>query len=197
LFRVLFLELSRRLVKQGQLRAVEDIFYLTWDEVRCLIRAEAPSFRKQAPEQLLGLIEQRKHDLEKSRDTLYPDVIYGDELPPVFEAKEVDQVLKGVPSSSGYYRGPVRVIRSIADFGKLANGDVLVIPYSDVSWTPLFAKAGAVIAEAGGMLSHSSIVAREYNLPCVVSVPQACQLPDNVIVSVDGYKGEIYLVAVS
>ena len=84
--------------------------------------------------------------------------------------------LAGIPSSRGYYRGPVRVIRQASDFDKLQRGDVLVIPYSDVSWTPLFTRAGAVIAEAGGMLSHSSIVAREYNLPCVVSVPGACRL---------------------
>jgi phosphohistidine swiveling domain-containing protein len=81
----------------------------------------------------------------------------------------------------------------VADFGKLALGDVLVIPYSDVSWTPLFPRAGAVVAEAGGILSHSSIVAREYNLPCVVSVSHACQIPDDTIVTVDGYKGEVLI----
>jgi pyruvate,water dikinase len=83
------------------------------------------------------------------------------------------------------------VIRSLADFGKLEPGDVLVIPFSDVSWTPLFTRAGAVIAESGGILSHSSIVAREFNLPCVVSVSHACQIPDNTLVAVDGFKGEV------
>jgi pyruvate,water dikinase len=60
-----------------------------------------------------------------------------------------------------------------------------------VGWTPLFAKAGAVIAESGGMLSHSSIIAREYNIPAVVSVSGALQLGDNTLVTIDGYKGEI------
>lgn len=70
----------------------------------------------------------------------------------------------------------------------------MVIPYSDVSWTPLFSKAGAVIAESGGILSHSSIVAREHNLPAVVSVTGACQLLTNgKKVLVDGYKGEVIL----
>jgi pyruvate,water dikinase len=89
----------------------------------------------------------------------------------------------------------VRVIRQAADFDKLQRGEVLVIPYSDVGWTPLFTRAGAVVAEAGGMLSHSSIVAREYNLPCVVSVSGACRLPDGIEVSVDGYKGAVYIHA--
>ncbi|MEJ2753241.1 MAG: PEP-utilizing enzyme [Chloroflexota bacterium] len=75
-------------------------------------------------------------------------------------------------------------------------GAVLVIPYSDVSWTPLFAKAGAVVAESGGILSHSSIVAREYMVPAVVSVPAAGQvLKDGMMVTVDGYRGEVFLDA--
>jgi pyruvate,water dikinase len=59
----------------------------------------------------------------------------------------------------------------------------------------LFAKAGAVIAESGGMLSHSSIIAREYNIPAVVSASGAMQLDDNTLVSIDGYRGEIMIHA--
>jgi phosphohistidine swiveling domain-containing protein len=86
-------------------------------------------------------------------------------------------------------------VHGLRDFDKLQPGDVLVIPFSDVGWTPLFTKAGAVIAESGGILSHSSIVAREYNIPAVVSVPGACQLADDTIVTVDGYRGEIVIHA--
>jgi pyruvate,water dikinase len=83
------------------------------------------------------------------------------------------------------------VVQGIQDFEKVQAGDVLVIPYSDVGWTPLFARAGAVVAEAGGILSHSSVIAREYGIPAVVSVSGACGLADNSTVSVDGYRGEI------
>jgi pyruvate,water dikinase len=75
--------------------------------------------------------------------------------------------------------------------GKVREGDVLVIPYSDVGWTPLFTKAGAVVAQSGGMLSHSSIIAREYGIPAVVSVPGACQLADDTLVTVNGHNGRI------
>ncbi len=195
LFRELFLELGRRLAQQGVIETREDIFFLTWDEVRAVVQPGAPGVPEDGFAEVRQLIAQRQQELAKSRDLVYPDVIYGDVLPPVIEKKEMERVLRGVPGSSGYYRGPVKVIRSMQDFDRLEDGDVLVIPYSDVSWTPLFTRAGAVIAESGGMLSHSSIVAREYNLPCVVSVPQACSLPDDAIVAVDGYKGEIYLVS--
>ena len=85
------------------------------------------------------------------------------------------------------------MVKGIRDFPKVEAGSVLVIPYSDVGWTPLFTKAGAIIAESGGILSHSSIIAREYNIPAVVSVAGACQIKDNTLVSVDGYLGEVLI----
>ena len=69
----------------------------------------------------------------------------------------------------------------------------MIIPYSDVGWTPLFTKAGAIVAESGGFLSHSSIIAREYGIPAVVSVPGVCRLKDNTMVTIDGYQGEIII----
>ena len=84
-------------------------------------------------------------------------------------------------------------MRGIKDFNKVRQGDVLVIPYSDVGWTPLFARAGAVVAESGGLLSHSSIVAREYNIPAVVSVAGATQLLDQTLVTVNGHNGEVLI----
>ena len=89
----------------------------------------------------------------------------------------------------------MKVVRSTEDFNAVQPGDVIAIPYSDVAWTPLFARAGAVVAEAGGMLSHSSIVAREYGIPCVVSVNGACSPPEKSIVYVDGYQGEVTIVS--
>jgi phosphoenolpyruvate synthase/pyruvate phosphate dikinase len=108
-----------------------------------------------------------------------------------------EEKLVGVPTSRGYYSGPVKVVSRMEDSGKVQSGDVLIIPYSDVGWTPLFARAGAVIAESGGMLSHSSIIAREYNLPAVVSVQDAHCLRDDMLVSVNGFTGEVTVVEAS
>jgi len=119
-----------------------------------------------------------------------PDVIYGDHFTPAVAASP-GGILQGVATSRGRYRGAIRVVNGLADFDKVQDGDVLAIPYSDVGWTPLFGRAGAVVAEAGGMLSHSSIVAREYGIPCVVSVPGATRLEDGSIVTVDGYQGVV------
>lgn len=186
LFRRYYLEAGRRLAARGCLAHAEDIFYLTAAEVAAaLASAGEPDLPARAAA--------RRAEMAAARDRPLPETIYGDELPPPHDPAQGGSLLCGIPTSRGYHTGPAAVIRSLAEAGRLSPGDVLVIPYSDVSWTPLFTRAGAVVAESGGLLSHSSIVAREYNLPCVVSVPQACSIPPGTQVSVDGYTGEIYL----
>jgi len=185
LFQPYFLAMGDGLVSRGTIGDREDIYYTYFDEVRDIVENE----RYQA--EYRQRIEERKRELEDCLDITPPSVIYGDHAPPL--ESHITDKLKGTPTSRGQYTGPVRVVRGIRDFDKLQEGDVLVIPYSDVGWTPLFTKAGAVIAESGGMLSHSSIIAREYSIPAVVSVPGACHLADASLVTVDGYRGEIVI----
>lgn len=187
LFRHFFLELGQRLTRRGLLDQREDIYFLTYAQIRQLAAEQPVTFD---PRQV---VSGHKADMERYRDILLPTVIYGDEVPPVREANM--KFLVGIPTSIGHYTGRVKVVRGIQDFGKVDRGDVLVIPYSDVGWTPLFARAGAVVAESGGLLSHSSIVAREYNIPAVVSVEGATRMPDETLVTVDGHKGEVLIHA--
>ncbi len=185
LFRDRFLELGRRLAERGVLGAADDIWYLTFDEVRRLVAGAEPAAAE--------LVMQRRAEIEAVRDVPMPEVIFGDEFVPAPASEEAAEQLAGIPTSRGRYRGPVRVVRGRDDFDAMEPGDVLVIPFSDVGWTPLFARAGAVVAESGGILSHSSIVAREYGIPCVVSVTGALQLPAGVFAVVDGYAGTVTL----
>ena len=66
---------------------------------------------------------------------------------------------------------------------------MLLIPFSDVSWTPVLAKAGAIVSETGGMLSHCSIIAREMGIPAMVSVPNGCAIGNGLTVTVNGSNG--------
>ncbi len=185
LFRSHYLAIGSRWVAEGLLKEPVDILYLYDLEVRGKIAGKIDG------KDFSALVEKRKQEMELAKDAVLPPVIFGEEVPLMY-ATSADK-LSGTPTSKGYYTGPVRVVRSLEDFHKPRPGDVLVIPYSDVSWTPLFAQAGAVIAESGGMLSHSSIIAREYNIPAVVSVAGALTLVDDMQVTVDGYKGEILI----
>jgi phosphohistidine swiveling domain-containing protein len=184
-FRTCFVRLGEQLASQGVFAGQEDIFYLYWSELSDIV-ANNRTVSQQS------LVNSRREAIESYRDAILPETIFGSEQPPLATATQ--GALRGIPTSLGTYTGPVRVVQGINDFEKLQVGDVLVIPFSDVGWTPLFARAGAVVAESGGMLSHSSIVAREYRIPAVVSAAGACRLADGIQVTVNGYTGEIVLL---
>jgi len=185
LFRPYFLKIADWMVVANWLDDREDIFYLYWDEIK-------DSIRNMSGTGLSELVNLRQNEMSAFQNVILPEVIYGDDAPPVFS--ESFDKLKGTPTSQGYYDGVIKVIRGRDDFDKVDQGDVIVIPYSDVGWTPLFSRAGAVIAESGGILSHSSIIAREYQIPAVVSVSNCMQLADEQRVSVNGFTGEIVLL---
>jgi pyruvate,water dikinase len=87
-----------------------------------------------------------------------------------------------------------RVIQGPQDFGKLKKGEIMVAPLTNPVWTPLFAVAGGIVTEVGGILSHGAIVAREYGIPAVMSVAGATRLvPEGHTVTVDGNKGVVYV----
>lgn len=185
LFRYYYLALGEHLVASGELAVKEDIFYLTDQQVRGLVNGTLGDFPAKQ------IVNQHKEDMDKYQSVSLPIVIYGDKLPPVRDVST--EVLHGVASSAGMYSGQVRVVSGLQDFSAVKPGDVLVVPYSDVGWTPLFRHAGAVIAESGGLLSHSSIVAREYNIPAVVNVPGATKLTNGTNVTVDGHRGIVFI----
>lgn len=101
-------------------------------------------------------------------------------------------VLTGVGGSSGEAVGRVCIVRGPEEFGKLKKGDILVCPYTDPEWTPLFKVASAVVADTGAALSHAAIVAREYGIPAVLGVGFAtARFQDGDMIRVNGSKGEV------
>ena len=184
LFRPLYREIGRRLADRGQLERPDDVFYLSHEEVVEATQADISN--------IIDLVASRRIELDRVRDLRLPTIIFGDDSPPIYE--ETGTRLKGTPTSRGYYSGTVRRIQKTDEQHRLKEGEVLVIPYSDVGWTPLFSRAGAVISESGGILSHSSIIAREYGIPAVVSVSGIMDLENGTTVSVDGYTGEIAIL---
>jgi pyruvate,water dikinase len=186
-FRRYFLEVGRRLASRAVLAEAGDVMYLTLSEVRSAIMD--PDHRQNLAE----LAASRQAEVAGAGSLEVPDVIYGDDFVPRPPLDRHATTWTGTATSRGYHAGPVRVVRGLADFERVQPGDVVAIPYSDAGWTPIFTRAGAVVAESGGMLSHSSIVARENGIPCVVSVARAMQIPEGALVSVDGHRGLVVL----
>jgi len=187
LFRYFYLAIGDHFVRSDLIEKPEDIFYLTPIQIKQLAFG-----KKHELSDIRAEINRHKSDMERYKNIQLPSVIYGDESPLVCESEA--EVLIGVPASQGFYTGHVCVVKSETEFSKLKRGEVLVIPYSDVSWSSLFARAGALISESGGLLSHGSIVAREYNLPAIVSVDKATNLKDGTLVRVDAHQGIIQVL---
>ncbi|MGT2463223.1 PEP-utilizing enzyme [Sinomonas atrocyanea] len=101
-------------------------------------------------------------------------------------------LLTGTPASGGVAEGPVRVVAGPEGFASLRAGEVLVCPNTNPSWTPLFARAAAVVVDTGGLGSHAAIVAREYGVPAVMATGDGTSvLQDGQRVRVDGSRGRV------
>lgn len=102
---------------------------------------------------------------------------------------------RGVPCSSGRVEARARVVHSLEDAQSLERGEILVAPYTNPAWTPLFNLAGAIVIEEGGLLSHGAVVAREYGIPAVVRVEDATQIfRTGQRLRVDGSAGTVEII---
>src|ERR687889_680956 len=182
------LELGRRLDSVEVLDAPEDVFHLKLAELERIDGTWPPP--PQLADQLRALMARRK----KRRAELEGTPLVDSRL---FHQEEIegDVLLSGTPGSPGVAEGPVRIIRDGSEFGKLRSGEVLVAPYTNPAWTPLFQRSAAVVVDSGGAASHAAIVAREYRIPAVMGTPEATQkLTDGQRVRVDGNHGRVTLL---
>jgi pyruvate,water dikinase len=107
------------------------------------------------------------------------------------EAHE-ENMLRGLAASGGVYEGPARYISGPSEFDRIVQGDVLVTASTTEAFNILLPLLGAIVTDAGGLLSHSAIVAREYGIPGVVGTRDATdRIPDGTRVRVDGDAGEV------
>ena len=191
LMRRIYLALAEHLVTRGKLRARDDIFFLNHDEVVRL------SHEAMDAEEANRLVAARQFELAKDAEFDPPDVIRGSvsvRRSGSVEGESSD-VLTGISGSAGIVQGRARIVRDPAHAPQdLSREDILVVPFTDVGWTPLLAGIGGIVAETGGQLSHTAIVAREYGLPAVVSVKRATQrVREGEWILVDGAQGRVYL----
>jgi pyruvate,water dikinase len=105
----------------------------------------------------------------------------------------MEVILSGSPASPGIASGPVKIISSVKEVGKVLPGDVLVAPQTNPDYVPAMKKAKAIITEKGGRTSHAAIVSRELGIPAVVGAEGATtKLKTDEIVTVNGKEGIVY-----
>jgi phosphohistidine swiveling domain-containing protein len=192
--RALAIRVGRRLAREGSIGQPDDILYLSQAEVGDLIRV--PADRQ-------DIIARRRADHARQQ-TLRPPAKLGapeidlgltDRFNVAFGDSASAEELKGTGASAGIARGPARVAFGPADFGRIKRGDIIVCPSSNPSWVPVFAIAGGLVTNTGGVLSHAAVVAREFGLPAVVGVTGATtKIADGRMVEIDGSAGTVRLL---
>jgi len=179
------LEIGRRLQEAGVLDAPVDVFQLRWEEVTAIHDVER--LRPEYIDRLRRLVTTRSARRAELAGIPVVDVRG------VFRpAAGGDAVVSGAPAGGGTATGPARIIREASDFHRLQQGDVLVCPYTNPAWTPLFLRASAVVVDTGSIASHAAIVAREYGLPAVMGTGDGTRvLVDGERITVDGTTGTV------
>lgn len=105
-------------------------------------------------------------------------------------------ILTGAPASPGMGTGPVKILKSPKEIGKVEKGDVLVAPMTSPDYVPAMKKAAAIVTDEGGQTSHAAIVSRELGIPCIVGTKIATTtLKENSIITVNGESGQVFLGA--
>jgi pyruvate,water dikinase len=188
LMRRALMQLGERLGSQGMIDGAADIFYLYYDELREWLagRLQGQNIRQQ--------IALRKKEMERDSKIEVPDTFQGGTG--LFGPKVTDsaEFLNGISGSPGLAHGIARIVLNPARPPvPLTSDDILVVPFTDVGWTPLLPGIRGIVAETGGQLSHTSIIAREYGLPAVVNVKEATRLiRDGELITIDGTLGKVY-----
>ena len=190
--RLTMLEQGRRWTAKGCLEKADDVFFLLYSEFE-----EAVAIGKLDGPTAKESVRRRRRQWADVRDYVLPDNFTGlPEIRRIGAAPAPTSVLTGLGVSPGVVTGPARVIASFSD-GTAADfqaGDILVAPYTDAPWTPLFATAAGVVVETGGVLSHAATVAREYGIPAVAMIKDATRMIETgQQITVNGGEGQVLL----
>jgi rifampicin phosphotransferase len=184
------LEIGEEFTSAGTILDRDDFFFLHVNELESISRKEDRDWK--------ALIAARRQTYEReARRRQVPRIIISDGrafYEGIGAETDTGDAITGSPVSPGLVEGIVHVVLNPAGV-HLKPGEILVCPGTDPAWTPLFMAAGGLVMEVGGMMTHGSVVAREYGIPAVVGVHQATLLlKDGQRIRLDGTNGTIAIL---
>jgi pyruvate,water dikinase len=182
--------LGARLAQSGALEDAKDVFFAGKTELYAHLDGALSAAR------LRARAAWRRPWWEKVSQQEPPPFLKGNQPhDPGFAAEAGEGDLSGTGGAPGVVTGPVRHVRTLAELGSVGPGDILVTHAIDPAWTPVFGIIGGVISEEGGMLSHATVLGREYGLPVVIGARGATSLlTDGDLVRINGTTGVVMIV---
>lgn len=179
---------AAKLLQKGVIQEKEDIYYLSFGEFREVVRTNRLDY---------SVITKRKEEYEVYEKLTPPRMMTseGEVISGEYDTGNIPKgALAGIPVSSGTIEGRARVILRMED-AAIEEGDILVTAYTDPSWTPVFVSIKGLVTEVGGVMTHGSVIAREYGLPAVVGVENATRLiKDGQRIRVNGTEGYVEIL---
>ncbi|PGZ73116.1 phosphoenolpyruvate synthase [Bacillus sp. AFS029637] len=179
---------AEQLVQSGVIHEVDDIYYLTFEELHEVVRTNKLDYE---------VIHKQKNEYKLYEKLTPPRVITsdGEIIAGKYKRENLPaEAIVGLPVSSGVIEGRARVILNMED-ANLEEGDILVTAFTDPGWTPLFVSIKGLVTEVGGLMTHGAVIAREYGLPAVVGVENATKLiKDGQRIRVHGTEGYIEIL---
>ncbi|HHT7126636.1 TPA: phosphoenolpyruvate synthase [Bacillus cereus] len=185
IYKQALLKEAEKLVQNNVLDEIEDIYYLTFEELHEVVRTNKLDYK---------IIHKQKNAYKLYEKLTPPRVITsdGEIITGKYKRENLPaEAIVGLPVSSGVVEGRARVILNMED-ANLEDGDILVTAFTDPGWTPLFVSIKWLVTEVGGLMTHGAVIAREYGLPAVVGVENATKLiKDGQRIRVHGTEGYI------
>ncbi len=209
LARHLFRGIGLQLVRLHVLEAVDDVFYLTLDEISAFVEGRL------AVTDLGGLATLRRQEYARFRQAPAPPDRFltqgavgvwaqqpqlldaADLLRPELDQRTTDDpnTLTGTPCCPGVVEGVVLVARTPQEAEQL-DQQILVTARTDPGWVPLYPSCTGLLIERGSLLSHSAVVARELGLPTIVGITGGLmqKLQTGQRVRMDAARGEVRIL---
>ncbi|MDA1967820.1 phosphoenolpyruvate synthase [Bacillus cereus] len=185
IYKQALLKEAEKLVQSGVIREVDDIYYLTFEELHEVVCTNKLDYE---------LMQKQKNDYKLYEKLTPPRIMTsdGEIITGKYKRENLpDDAIVGLPVSSGVIEGRARVILNMEE-ANLEEGDILVTAFTDPGWTPLFVSIKGLVTEVGGLMTHGAVIAREYGLPAVVGVENATKLiKDGQRIRVHGTEGYI------
>jgi pyruvate,water dikinase len=181
------LEEGSRLVGAGLLRSPDEVFWFSLQELEGILRNRRVD---------RSVLDARRDQFERDAILRPPRTITseGEVVTSTKGATVPEGALAGTAASAGVVEGRARVVRKL-EGSRLEKGEILIAPYTDPAWTPLFPLASGIVTEVGGLMTHGAVVAREYGIPAVVGVDRATEvISDGAQVRVNGSEGYVEIV---
>jgi pyruvate,water dikinase len=200
--RVVLICIGRKLVEMGALTEPDDTIYLKYNELRYLmgdpenfdaksIVAERRALRAKQeqirPPDFIGTVTESQLEFPYLNLWGFPEKLQFD--------TETKGKVEGLGVSPGVIEGVAKVVASPAEFDQVKQGDIMVCQMTNPAWTPLFAIIGGIVCDAGGMVAHPAVMAREFGIPGVTGTGIATrEIKTGDRLRVDGTNGVVEIL---